>query len=120
MIVSVYTDHDRELLARELADGFLAARWTDTELAEQGVGRLDRWPAWIAALTFHVCAEYPTAPERRRLVTTIDRFLQALPDDPAERTLPEIVRVTPAAPPEIIRLTRVPPLRASSVAPEPA
>ncbi len=112
----MYDDEQRHLLADELADAFLlAGAWRPEIVAENGAGRLDRWPSWMNALAFAVVGAFRTPPldGRHHLVALIVSFLERRPDDPEPP--PDADRAegpgweAPAGPPLIVsRLTRRP------------
>ena len=100
MIRPVYDPADRAALAEELADAFLAGGWNAVEIAENGAGRLDRWPSWIDALALRVVAVYPTLPagRRRELTEVIEGFLAERPAQAGESETPRIIRLISGGP----------------------
>ncbi len=91
----MYEAEERNALAGELADAFLAAPWKATPLAESGAGWLDRWPGWMEALSIHVVSAFraPPVDDRRALVAVIESFLAEHPTWPGEAEPPGIVRL---------------------------
>ncbi len=91
----MYEAHERAALAGELADAFLTAGWTPSELAEAGAGWLDRWPGWMEALALHACSAFRASPleHRGELVAAIESFLAEHPAWPGESEPPRILRL---------------------------
>lgn len=79
----MYDDEQRHILADELADAFLAGAWRPEIVAENGAGRLNRWPSWMNALAFTVVGAFRTPPldGRHHLVELIVTFLAQRPAD---------------------------------------
>lgn len=96
----MYDQADRDELARELADAFLAGPWRADSLAESGGGVLDRWPGWMEPLAMSVVAVYRSPPVDRwfELVSLIERFLAERPAGSDDRDPPRLLRLLPVDP----------------------
>lgn len=91
----MYEADERDALATELAEAFLAGPWKAQAVAESGAGCLDRWPSWMEALALHVVAAFRSAPTDRRyaLEALIESFLAEHPAGPGELQPPGIIRL---------------------------
>ena len=101
----MYGARYRSALAAELADGFLDGAWTADAVAENGAGRLDRWPGWMTALALCTVAVHRAPPVDRRdeLVSLIETFLADRAAAAGESEPPRILR-------RAVRAGRAPPL----------
>ncbi|MGH2856499.1 MAG: reverse transcriptase family protein [Solirubrobacteraceae bacterium] len=90
----MYEPHERDELAGELSQAFLAAPWRAEALAEEGAARLDRWPSWMPGLALSVVAVQRTRPVGRRgeLHGLITAFLAEHAAHPEEPRPPRVVR----------------------------
>jgi RNA-directed DNA polymerase len=99
----MYKPAERDSLAGELTDAFLAAAWKAELVAETGASRLDRWPSWMDALALHVVSVHRTPPVDRRheLFELIASFLELHAPTLGEAEPPLILRLLPTPkPPE--------------------
>ncbi|MGH2859504.1 MAG: reverse transcriptase family protein [Solirubrobacteraceae bacterium] len=90
----MYEHDERDKLADELSQAFLAAPWRAEALAEEGAARLDRWPSWMPGLALSVVAVHRTRPVGRRgeLRGLITAFLAEHAAHPDEPRPPRVVR----------------------------
>jgi RNA-directed DNA polymerase len=106
----MYEAAERERLAGELTDAFLAAPWKAEFVAETGASRLDSWPGWMDALALQVVSVHRTPPVDRRyeLFQLIATFLEMHTPVPGEAEPPQILRLLPRPKPPEPRSARPP------------